>query len=276
MFIYYFWKMEQRKYIWRKFENVNYINIDERIRCYEYDVTTRIELSTELNHLTSPFNKSFSLAVIPIEMDSLLEELLREFNLLIYKPQFLIIGFSLQKIYSDNFNIQKDNLSSDFENENEDYLKLLDILREYLFAQDKNHLHSISFKYNTGITQPIKNFFAVDTIYEAMCIGLDINKENFDERKIDLLSKCNNYKVEKYPEKIKTEFIQAIYNYIKPSFDTDNTSLRFIGCFLNIFQVPSNNKEHEINNNQSIAEMLSSLALTNLRHYINRPPSYLL
>src|SRR5690606_3715773 len=121
----------------------------------------------------------------------------------------------------------------------------------------------------------IKNYFVVNDIYSCICIALDINRGNFQERKIEIAQRNNNYDVEMYSEMVKTEYVQSMFNFYFDKCGNKTKSLKFAGALLTIFQIPLNNRSLYVENNENIDDLLNSVDTKNLRHYVTRPKGFL-
>jgi hypothetical protein len=198
--------------------------------------------------------------------------LLAEYNLG-DKEQLLTLGCSLQELYSNNYNAHYDDLSKDFDAYHEEYVYLLEALEKYLFAPNKAPLDSIAFKMKSQHPSVfIKNFFVLDDVYKAVCIGLDITVDNFETRKKELIGVPNKVKFFRYDSQIKKDFIKRFYEFVEPIVGSESTSLKVVGTFLHVFEIPSNNKEFDgyIELYEDLNEQLKSIDIKNLRHALTR------
>ncbi|PHQ30886.1 hypothetical protein [Leeuwenhoekiella nanhaiensis] len=253
----------------------------------KYEISTaetRVEIHSVINsedfkklgifHLTKFFINSYDIFQIPEDIDSKIEELLQNFSIGELKRELLIYGCSLQSQFAENYNILKDDLLEDFDLEYKEFKKLLAVLRSYLFADNLKNLPTITFKTFSEGNVNIKNFFVIKDIYEAICEGFDLKKENFEERSRNLLEMTNRIKVEKYSEKVKVDFIRCLYDFLTSLGFENVNALKFIGVFFKLFQIQLNNNEDELEIYDNLEDNLKSIDLKNLTHYIKRPPNF--
>lgn len=226
-------------------------------------------LPDELVKLIKPFYLKYQTIQIPNFNKNLLTELLQLYSLDFTIEQFITIGCSLQNQFDFALDINGDEpLLNEFDLEKTDYKSLFNILERFLFAENHKNLHSILFKFNQTETTKISNFFIVRDLLEAICIGYGITKDNFQERKAEVLENTNQVILSKLSEKVKVDFAQTLYYQIEPKFSKDADVLRFLGTFFHIFQVPTN-KRFSIDLYEEISETLKAIDIKNFRHYIN-------
>lgn len=226
-------------------------------------------LPDEIKKLIRPFCIKYQTIQIPNFNKNLLTELLQLYSLDFTIEQFITIGCSLQNEFDFALDISGDEaLLNDFDLEKTDYKSLFDILERFLFSENHKNLHSILFKYNQSETTKISNFFIVRDVFEAICIGFGITKDNFQERKTEILEKTNQVILSKLSEKVKVDYAQTLYYQIEQKFSKDADVLRFLGTFFHIFQVPTN-KSFPIDLYEEMSETLKAIDIKNFRHYIN-------
>lgn len=260
-----------RVYNWKNFVDNRYEDFsgeDSDLKLHELSGTESMDF--ELYSLCKSFIVSYDGLKIPTQIEVKLDELLLKFNLFEQKASFLVIGCALQYNYSNNFEIEIDDLLKDFDSDFKDFKSLLKILEMYLFANNLKHLPEVSFKtFNEGSFN-VKNFFVKWRMYGALCDGFGLTKENYEKRSHELLNMTNRAIVDKYPEKVKVDFIKGIYKYlIEGEFKRAN-ALRFIGVFFKFFQVEINNKGTEFYIYDSLEDNVKSININNLYFYITR------
>jgi hypothetical protein len=232
------------------------------------------DLPTEIDSIVKPFFRHYQTAEMPTFNKRLLVDLLALNRLDISLEQFITIGCALQAQWNSALTIyEDDDLVKDFDLEKENYEVLFDVLEKFLFTENHKDLHSLSFKSLSNGTTTIKNFFILRDLYEAICLGYGISKENFEERKAEILSMTNHVKLSKQGEKIKTDYARALYNTIESKFTKEADRLRFIGTFFHIFQVPTNNSQTRDLLYDDISGTLKSIDIKNFRHYLTNRPS---
>lgn len=256
-------------YKWKNFVDGNYRSIEygtSTIEVYEINFQS---LPEELKTFINSFSLSFNSLEIPLQNKRILVELLEMNSFDFSIEEFITIGCAFQYLYHMNIEMDsEDQLVLDFDTEKKDYEVLLDTLEQFLFAVDYKSLHSISFKFNQDKTTSVKNFFIVRDVYEAICLGYGLTKENFHDKKVEILSKTNQFLISKFGEKIKMEFVQILYNLLRARFLKNSDALRFIGVLCHIFQVPTNNNQG-IELYDDLSNTLKTIDLKNLRHYLN-------
>lgn len=237
--------MSESVYIFKQLQNDAYLDCENDL----------IEFSIkEFSILDSPYlNYPFSYSSYKIPKRTLLltEELLayNKFDLIKYKNEFVYFLVYCQAMYLETKEIYSDELILDFQDEDNDYENLFDILEEYLFSNKKPH--SISFKFNeeTNIINTIKNQDVINDIYKSICYNLEINKENFYQVKETILKESSHVKYGKGGEYIKQIIVNVLVDFLKLHLDekiSDSTIFRFCGCFLHLCQIPYNSTENEI------------------------------
>lgn len=263
-----------RVYHWRNFTDNKYIDlVDEETEINIHTISDEINFDANFLPLCNYFLKKYNSFQIPKDIESKLDELFLKYNIINLKPNMLLIGCALQYSYSINFGITKDELLEDFDSTSKDFKELLKTLKEYLFSENLKRLPDVSFKTLTNGTINIKNFFVKWDIYDALCDSFDLTKENFEERSQDLLKMTNKVILDKYPEKVKVDFIQNIFKYLVENKILKRAdTLIFIGVFFKLFQVKVNNNESELEIYDTLEDNINSIDPKNLNHYITRPP----
>ncbi|SFD37656.1 hypothetical protein [Flavobacterium phragmitis] len=232
------------------------------------------DLLPEISSVVKPFFAHHQKAEIPTKNKKLLVDLLALNILDISLQQFITIGCALQSQWNSALTMyEDDDLVRDFDLEKENYKSLFDVLEKFLFAENYRDLHSLSFKSSFSGTTTVNNFFVLRDLYEAICLGYDIKKENFEERKAEILSMTNQVRLPKLGEKIKIDYARTLYNAIESKFDKGADTLRFIGAFFHIFQVPTNNSQTLELLYDNISDTLESIDIKNFRHYLTHRPS---
>jgi hypothetical protein len=270
----------ENKYIWSNLKKGAYSQITSDITSEVYNTIPFKNIVISDEALILNFYKSYTKIIIPKEIESLLKSLLSKYGLTEYFNEFIVLSCASQKSFIDNMDtkeeMKNDVLLQDFNNTKKDYTEFLKIIEMYLFSGTKNNIHTISFKPYSSPTVPIKNFFVLNDIYDAICKGLGITKENFSERKEKILNLANNIPVNLYSEMVKTSIVTSLYRFILKCGNKKSDSLRFVGCFLHISQIPTNSKEIDFFLDDDIAFLLKSIDIKNLSHYINRPKKFIL
>jgi hypothetical protein len=275
---------DENKYLWSNLKKGAYSQIASDIPSEEYNTIPFKNIVISDEALILNFYKSYNKIIIPKEIESLLKLLLARYGLSEFIEEFIILSCAIQKSFIVSKGIREDMkhdvLLQDFENSKKDYTEFLKIIKTYLFSKTKNNIHSISFKFNSSPTVPITNFFVLDEVYEAICKGFGITKENFEERKEELLNLTNNVSLSRSSEKVKTSIVTNLYEFILIGGYSHSDSLRFVGCFLHISQIPSNSSKRkrervrDIDLDNNIDSFLKSIEIKNLTHYIKRQKKF--
>lgn len=163
---------------------------------------------------------------------------------------------------------------NDFNNQYLEFRELLEKLQTYLFNDNKNNLPDISFKPFTEPTITLKNFFVKLDIYDALCKGFGLTKENFEQRSNELLEP-NKLKIDKFAEKVKFDFFHILYEYLIQEKELKRAdALKFIGNYFLFFQIRIKKDSTEIELYQDINDNLEDSDIKNLNHYLTRPPKF--
>lgn len=221
------------------------------------------------------FLKASEILEVRISINSLnfLKSLISKYDLLNFEMYFLNLGINLQNsfiLYQDSYN---DAILDDFKSEDREYKNLLNIIEEYLF-NDNNVLHSISFNFNRKnfSTSPFKNKYILSDLMVAITKHLNITVKNFHERQRQILESNVQIKKGKGDEYIRTKFVRELFTFLKKQkpVSSNYSILKFIGCFLHIFQIPFYSTIQEIQID-SIEDEIKLIDVGLMRIYIDRP-----
>lgn len=232
---------ELKKYV----GSSNYINFAENLNT---------EKITTLQHLKLLMSDSEEIKInaefIRLPENSILnlKELLTYFGLAKFKNEFLSfisIAQSTYLLYNEKVEGKE---IQDFLSEKKDLEILFDALESYLF-QSRKELHSISFKFQTKPTISIKNFLVIDDIYKSLLQYYSLTKDNFQEKKFNLINEFTNpFNYKKGGQFVVMNLIKCLFQFIKQEINdiSDNKALKFCGVYLHICQIPSNRKSDSI------------------------------
>lgn len=268
--------MSGELYHWKYFTNNKFeVSSDLDSTINNYNISYDVILDTPFYEFCKSFTIGYTSFEIPSGIESKLDELLVKYNQEDLKPLLLITGIALQKAYSDNFEFdKKDDLLNDFNNQYLEFRELLEKLQTYLFNDNKNNLPDISFKPFTEPTITLKNFFVKLDIYDALCKGFGLTKENFEQRSNELLEP-NKLKIDKFAEKVKFDFFHILYEYLIQEKELKRAdALKFIGNYFLFFQIRIKKDSTEIELYQDINDNLEDSDIKNLNHYLTRPPKF--
>lgn len=240
---------------------------------YIFKINNLDNYSVELKEFVSPFCKDYSSVNIPTQNLNLLSKLIEYYKLPYTKDNLILIGCALQYQYYMQLRIQEeekdDSLTRDFFEDKKQYESLLDILGLYLMEDINKDLHSILFKYNRTDTTKIDNFFVLIDLYDAICKGYGLTRENFEVRKSEILSQTNQTSFSKRFTTLNKNWIKLLNTELTNSITDSSNSLRCLGVFLHIFHVPTNNKQ-PIELYDEFSDIVSSIDIKNLRHSLTR------
>lgn len=256
-------------YVFKVFSDGSYSNESSNLISVKLD-------SKDFNE-TWDFLKISNIAEVSISNRTLilLKSLISKFDISSFETLLLNIGVNLQNAFIEYQDSYNDIILDDFKKEDNEYRNLLNIIEEYFF-NSSNELNSISFNFNKKNfpISPFKNQSVLTDIMNGVTKYLDINVENFHSRKKQILEDTIQIKKGKGDEFIRTRLVQELFKFFKTQKPelSDNSTLQFIGCFLHIFQIPSNSTITEIQIN-SIEEEIKSIDVNLMRFYIDRPKS---
>lgn len=245
-------------------------NLLDKLPSYCFDDTIEFEVisldifeSVDLIDYLESFTEHHSKVGLPKIVEQKLSDLLDIYDLLNLKIHFITLISALQKTYSctDDFDSETSEIESFFLSAPKDWEKVFDSLELFLFPDtDISSLKSISFKNKSpkkSIT--VDNTFIINDLYSAICIGLNITRDNFIERKQELVSrKIFNYN--KQDSFLRALIIQELYNFLSSSIKGKNEKLRFITLIIKLAQIDPNpnssTNSHPINYSNTIEDIL--------------------
>lgn len=206
---------------------------------------------------------------LPSKIKNLFDDLIIEYKLLDLSEDLIKIVAITQNLYiSNSQNIEKiDTLSDNFINLEKDLSKLFDSIEKYLFSKSKTYLKSIRFNTNKdGFT--IDNFFIVSDIYEAIIDYYNFTEENFHTRKQEILNSHNTFQLKNNGKSTKTNIVRVLHDFLSERDFNQSDSLRFIGTFLHLAQIQSNDDAFDIEIYDDIETNLKGIDIKDLRHYL--------
>lgn len=257
---------DKKPYSWKVFQGKEFIIeeiSDDHVEC-------EMPRTTSFVYQQDRYSQEFNSVKMPQMNYRILFKLLEGIGLDQEISKFITIGCCLQSNYSTYYFWANQELFKEADRYNEEKDNLLKVIEEYLRYPNMDNVHSISFKFNKQTTVSIKNKFVLLELFDAISKGYGLTWQNFSE--INDPSKKNKLLATKSHEKLKTEFIQSFYNFIYPSYNNDSNTLKFIGAFMYIFNVPINRDESEIEHYLDIDDLLKSINIKSLKHYMIRPP----
>jgi hypothetical protein len=262
--------MQQKTYYFKKYSSDStYFDFSENLVHINILPIQSINLTFSDN-----ISQNYSSLFIPQNSLNDLDRLLNYFNLINYREDFLSLITIIQStfiLYSEKF---EGELHEDFLKEKKEFKNLINVLEIYLYGS-RTELYSVSFKFFSKNTQTVKNFFLIEEIYKAILKYYNLDKENFQVRKQEILSEDNNFNFKKGGDFIKSESTKTLFTFLKETVIniTDNNALKFCGILLHICQIPSNKNRNDIMIG-GIKDTLFVIDHQNLRHYIDNRPNF--
>lgn len=262
-------------YFWRKFENDTFIEYDENSESKIYSISDFNLFTIIENNFIKSFQEKYNQLKIPTRVDRLFNQLFSEYNVLDLQQQLIIFAGSFQKYYLDNYNVLPSEFEISLEKEGAEYEKLFDILESFLFNDDPNNIKSITFVYGRGASShKFDNIILIRELYQSICDKYLINKGNFHQRKLEILSLTNKFKFTKVNEYVKTLVIQALFQFLETRIEKESEALRFIAKFLHICNIHINPKHVEDSFYEDLNLMVLPGEIKNLKHYVSRPKKF--
>ncbi len=260
-------------YHWNDFVDGEFqINSDPDIEVLSLDKD--FQVNELLYPLYSFFLRNYSHFKLPPSIYSKLRLLLREFNLEAFQNELIIFGLALQSKFKDSFAIEEDAVLAEFNTEAKDMEKLLKVLKKYIFTKNNLNLPKISFTPFNSKTISIDNGLLVNDILKSLCIQFELNASNFEQRSEELLMLTKKVIPSKFDEKVKVDYIKALFEFTQRNLEiNESNSLKLIGVFFNLFQIPLNKKNPEILIFEDLQDCINDVDVKALKHYISRPPS---
>ena len=219
-------------------------------------------------------NSSFRKIKLPNTSLQALDFILNKFELSKFKEEFLSLISLTQNLYLTYLEIYSDELINDFKDEKKELQNFLNIIEEYL-NNGKKSIHSISFKFNTENFNPIKNKFLLEDLFKSLLINFDINRDNFLQRKQELLLQSETIKHKKGGEFVKSELVKSLAVFLKSNVSniSEITALRFCDYFLHICQIQSNNNDEEIVL-ENYEDDFNGIDYQNLKHFLTNRANF--
>ena len=220
------------------------------------------------NHNLEEYFKSFSSKYNKTHFSSkkhqILEELLIQYSLedkLCSMISFICSLNYTYTLFNDN-KVDSPKLLDDFQNEKKDLEILLDLIEDYLGDENKKGIDSLLFKFNPTVT--INNYFVIKQLLDAAIIGMEITKDNFQTRKIELLDNCSSFNYKKRGDYVLSNIIKPFHEYLTDLDSNQSNALEFIGVILHLSDIRSNKKE-PIELFDSLSDNLKYIDIKNLR-----------
>lgn len=243
--------MEGQHYIFKEVVNGEFQNTTSDLISLSYVSSSFSQILD--NHYIFPHSRF----LIPNFIVNKIQSLLNEYNLSDFNDDILSFIVHSQEMYIVFEETYLDDLINVFIDEDKEYLNLLNIIEEFLFA--KNKLTTINFKFQIKSDKilSVKNSNVIGEILKSLCEGLDISKENFHQLKEDFI----NSKMilhEKGGTFVFQFLIKSLFNFLSKNHSfSENQILKFIGEILNIAQLgdESQNLEYQFIRNYVLRDI---------------------
>lgn len=259
--------MTENIYIFKEFTNNGYINYTNKI------VSVPFKPLIHFNNLSYKYIHNITSSLIPEDTLKLLKQLVEYYNVEDFIDEFTSLMIFSQSMYIEYYEISSDELINIFIEEDKEYLNLLNIIEQYLFVE-KNKLQSITFKFQQKDPKisPINDNIVLGTILKSICQSLVIDKDNFKERKNEIVASTEIIKPNKGGDYIRMVVVKSLFHFLKSkiNFKSDSYLLRFCGYFLHLCQIPYNQKITEIQI-ENLQDGLDIIEPSVIRNFIGRP-----
>ena len=110
---------------------------------------------------------------------------------------------------------------------------------ESYYSSNKNELSSIRFNFLTKSNSvTIKNKEVLTEIFNSICKNLKITRENFQQRKSEIIEGSKIIRLNKGGRVVVTLFIKSLFDYFqKTTTFTENSIFNIIGELLTIAEI---------------------------------------
>ena len=110
---------------------------------------------------------------------------------------------------------------------------------ESYYSSNKNELSSIRFNFLTKSNSvTIKNKEVLTDIFNSICKNLKITRENFQQRKSEIIEGSKIIRLNKGGRVVVTLFIKSLFDYFqKTTTFTENSIFNIIGELLTIAEI---------------------------------------
>jgi hypothetical protein len=261
------------------------------------DKTYTLQLSTnEINFVTTPFTSitilnedeviiklisefqiKYNSVSIPDRYLELLTELLNKHELIQFKEEFVsIIGFINYTVNLHTPEIieseKQNDLILEFQNEKEEWIMLLDFIEKFLNQHNKKDILQLKI-INVDTSLKLKNFFVIKDAIESLCIGLGINEENYEKRRIEILNDLNGLNFKNLSKFISRKSLSLMFEFLQKNSLTVVDALRFAGLIFRLSNVMIEKENTEIELFPHLDTNLDDINYNNLRNQLSRIPS---
>ena len=227
-------------------------------------------------NLISEFHSKYNAISLPDWHLNLLSELLEKYQLNQFKEEFItIIGFLNYaiKLYTpDIIKSQKQReLFSEFQNEKEEWTKLLDFLYAYLQQNNKGLIEHLAIKAGDDNLK-LTNFFVIKDAIDSICSGLGITIESYELRRTEILNDLNSLNFKNVSKFIIRRVLFLIHDFLQQNEKRVNSSMRFIGFLYRLADIKTE-KDERIELYPDLQTNLDDINVNNLRLSLKRKTS---
>ncbi len=279
-----------KTYIWKYFEAQDFKNAPKN-NLKIFTIKSFKELLPDNPDFLSEFIEMYDQVKIPQTIVELFNKLFifegsrrnksqfYEYELNEYSEEFLLLSCASQEKISLHWFITdpNDKLHESFLHATDDYNNLLSILESFLKNPNKNSIIVIDYYSNPFAQFKSENFFVTSEILSSLCEKYNLNLENFEKRKEEILTLT--YHLEEW-NNIKKTVAKNLFNFLQQKGLSQADSKRFIGAFLIISQIPIDSKKKKMDFNDvdfkeiidlgDINAIIDSVDEKVIANYINR------
>jgi hypothetical protein len=260
-------------YNWKSFSIGGYKEMDSVSLTFHTDgvnfkdILPHFENTDVIHHFFNQYS-SFTIAK---QSKVLIDELIKFYKLETDSINLYALSAILQNEYSYYYDNPINTAKGEFKDVEFLHLELkslFDLVEIHLNNESLENFESITFKIG-GNRQAFvfESFFIFRDLMEAFINAHNIDKDNFERVKHNLLSQTVNVKHENLSDYHKQKYIIGLYSYIAPNQKPDSNNLRFIACFLLLSQIPVSSMADEITI-PSNPKDVSHSDVTTLRKYV--------
>ncbi len=205
-----------------------------------------------------------SILKIPRYLKSNIEDLLEYFEIQAHLGEFLTLTALIQKEFLHHLEQDNDRMVEEFYNQKKELAQILTFFKDF----NPKKIYSVTLRLiDNDIT--IKNTFNLIEIFNAIqnYYGL----ENDTSERITELLEVDFFNLKQRKNYIKSRLVNALLDFFQKIGIDKSTrqQLSFCGVFLQICQIPPNNKDLLIPRIEDIEDAMELIEPTNMKHYQN-------
>ena len=247
-----------------------YQNFTEELSRTDNEILPLVKI-TELTNGLFFHDISYNHISIPLKIHSLLNELCDYFQLSRLKKEFLtFLAYSQINYFEAKHHLQIErSIDEDFLNLPLDLDKLFSLIKDFMDSSNNNKIKSIYFKFKNEESILIENFFVIQDIYTAIRDYYKFSTENFDGRVAEILESNETAGLLNTSKFLRKSLIKFLYNFLINQDIPQSASLRFIGTFLHLAQIPTTTEDN-VEIYDTLKLNLDSIEINNLRNHALR------